>query len=305
LNGSFVPEQEARLSIYDSALVMGDMAYEVTRTCGQRLFRLDEHLARLEHSLEALEIDAGLSRREWRQITEETLARNLPSEAADVDWNVIHNVSRGPAGGFARAFSPDQLRPTALVSCYPLTDKMAQLAPTYTDGVDLVVPRQQSIPASLMPTDVKTRSRLHYQLANLQAQAMQAGAWAVLTDPDGYMTEGTSGNVFFARGEWLFTPSRRNVLPGVTRDWVLQICEREGIDVEEVDWTPAEVTTCDEAMVCSTSIGLIHARSFQGRAVGMGQLGPLASRVRRAMFEEVGLDFAEQARTYALRQRKS
>jgi len=298
-NGRFVPEREARLSIYDSALVMGDMAYEVTRTCRQQPFRLEEHLERLAHSLSALRIDAGLSTHEWKQITAETLARNLPTQDEGVDWNIIHNVSRGPASGFGLAFAAEERRPTVLISCYPLMEKMAALAPAYDRGIDLVVPPQRSIPASLVPTDVKTRSRLHYQLANLQASEMQPGAWAVLTDPDGFLTEGTSGNVFFAREGKLLTPTRRNVLPGMTRDWVISIGKRLGIELHELDLTPGEAVTCEEAMMCSTSIGLIHARTFEGTRLGSGEMGPLAARVRRAMFDEVGLDFAEQARGYA------
>ena len=78
-NGAYVPESQARVSIYDSALTMGDMAFEVTRTIHGRPFRLDDHLARLFHTLAVLRIDPGLSVAELRSITEETLRRNLPA----------------------------------------------------------------------------------------------------------------------------------------------------------------------------------------------------------------------------------
>ena len=105
-NGRYIPEAAARVSIYDSALVMGDMAFEVTRTVLGRPFRLDDHLGRLFHTLTVLQIDPGITRAELHEISEETLARNLPSEPAEVDWNIIHNVSRGPAHAPGATRSP-------------------------------------------------------------------------------------------------------------------------------------------------------------------------------------------------------
>ena len=298
-NGRFVPEAEARLSIYDTALVMGDMAFEVTRTVRGRPFRLDEHLQRLFHSMAALQIDAGVSREKLHTITEETLAKNLPTEAADVDWNIIHNISRGPARGFADAFTPDELRPTVLVSCFPLIEKLGALAGSYQSGIDAVVPLQRSIPSSLLDDSLKTRSRLHYQLANLQAEAAAPGAWAVLTDPDGHLTEGTSGNVFLVRHGALYTPRAENLLPGITRQIILDLARREQMTLYESDITVSEAQQADEMFMTSTSIGILHVRRFEGRAVGAGGIGPVTSHLRAALSDEVGVDFAAQAKLYA------
>lgn len=300
-NGSFVRESDARLSIYDSALVMGDMAYEVTRTCHHRPLKLREHVDRLYRTLEVLRIDPGLSRDELVAVSEETLARNLPAAADDVDWNIIHNVSRGPAAAFADAFLPEERRPTVLVSCFPLDGKMAGLAAAYTDGVDLIVPRQKSLPQELLDPSIKTRSRLHYQLANQQATAHNPAAWAVLLDPDGNLTEGTSGNVFLVSQGVLHTPQSRNVLPGITRTMVLEQAGRLGISAAESNLTPADARTADEMFLTSTSIGVIHARSFAGKPLGDGAAGPLTAKLRQALHDEIGLDFGAQAQMYATR----
>lgn len=298
-NGQFVPEAAARVSIYDSALTMGDMAFEVTRTVLGRPFRLDDHLRRLYHTLGALQIEPGLSIQEMRRATEETLARNLPTEPAEVDWNVIHNVSRGPVMALAEAFAPDELRPTVIISCFPLIEKLGSLATAYESGIDLVVPAQRSLPGDLLDDSLKTRSRLHYQLANLQAQEQRAGAWAVLVDPAGHLTEGTSGNVFLVRHDELMTPRADNLLPGITRGMVIDLAAGLGIPCLEDDLTPDEAAQADEMFLTSTSIGLLHARSFRGRSLSAGGIGPIAARLRAALSDAVGVDFAAQAALYA------
>lgn len=300
-NGRIVPEREARVSIFDSALQVGDMAFEVTRTYHQVPFRLADHLDRLRRSMTTLAIDPGLTNDELERITRDVLSRNLPTEADDVDWNIVHDVSRGPAAAFRGAFAKDELRPTVIVACYPLVEKMASLAPAYESGVDLVIPAQRSLPHELLDAGIKCRSRVHYQLANLQAEAKRKGSTAVLIDPDGNLTEGTSGNIFFVRRGELLTPTTRNILPGVTRGVVLDLARRLGIPAQECNLTPAEAAACEEAFVTSTSIGIVHARSFENHALGDGSLGPVTARLREALTKEVGLDFAAQAEAYAAR----
>jgi branched-chain amino acid aminotransferase len=300
-NDRFIPEQEARVSIYDSALTAGDMAFEVTRTYRHQPFHLRNHLERLFASLAALRITLPPGMEELERLTLETLARNLPTEDDDVDWNIIHNVSRGPAAGFREAFPPEDRRPTLIISCYPLVAKMAALAPAYSSGLALVVPRQPALPAELFNSHIKTRSRLHYKLADLQAGEIQAGALAVLVDPDGFLTECTSGNVFLVRGGELLTPEPRNLLLGVTREMVLHLAAESKIPSREVNLTAADALAANEMFVTSTSIGILHARTFEGRLIGDGGAGPITSRLRTAFETAVGVDFAEQAESYARR----
>ena len=300
-NGRIIPERDAKVSIFDSALQVGDMAFEVTRTYNGRPFRLDDHLDRLWNSLTALRIQPGLTRDELAATTLDVLARNQPTEAADVDWTILHDISRGPASGFRAHFPAEELRPTVIVACYPLAEKMAQLAPAYTSGIDLVVPDQRSLPHGLLSAAIKCRSRVHYQLANLQADAKLRGSTAMLLDPDGFITEGTTGNVFFVRNGELLTPTTRNILSGVTRRTVLELADELGLTARETDVTLDDALAADEAFVTSTSIGIIHARTLEGRPIGDGNLGPLTWQLRDALTARVGLDFAAQAEAYAAR----
>jgi branched-chain amino acid aminotransferase len=299
VNGTFVPEAEASVPLYDSALQIGDMAFEVTRTFRQKPYRLREHLTRLSGSLQALRITCGHTIDQLERITDEVLARNLPTEADSMDWQIIHNVSRGPSGMFAQAYPPERRRPTVIISCFPIAAKLASVAERYTTGVDLVVPRQRAIPPELLPTHIKTRGRLHYKLADLEVEHDHPGCQAVLMDPSGQITEGTSSNVFLVADGVVKTPPSEAVLLGVTRGLILDLCER--LDIPEVErrLEPSDFMLADEVFVTSTSIGLLHVRSFQGELVGSGKIGPISTRLRQALDEEVGLSFADQAREFA------
>jgi len=300
-NNRFIPEKDARVSIYDSALVMGDMAFEVTRTYRRQPFRLRSHLERLFHSLAALRITLPLGMDELEQLTLETLARNLPTEENDVDWNMIHNVSRGPASGFREAFALEERRPTLIISCYPLITKMAALAAAYSAGIDLVAPPQRALPSELFNAHIKTRSRLHYKLADLQAAEVHPGAFAVLVAPDGFLTEVTSGNLFLVRGGELLTPEPRNLLLGVTREMVLDLSAELEIPAREANLAVGDALSADEIFVTSTSVGILHARTFEGQTIGDGAVGPITRRLRAAFESAVGVDFAQQAESYARR----
>jgi len=235
-NGRFVPEAEARVSIFDSALMYGDMAFEMTRTYGHRPFRLREHLDRLYGSLRLLEIDCGLSIEAMERVTLETLERNLATEPADMDWQIMHDVSRGPLELYRTAF-PGGIGPTVSINCWPLVTHMGRFAPNYRSGVHLMIPAQQAVPAHLVDPKAKTRSRLHYQLANLQAGRAGAGRWPVLLDPDGFLAEGPGWNIFLVRDGVLVTPEPRNILLGVSRNATMEYARGLGIPVREANAT--------------------------------------------------------------------
>lgn len=300
-NGRFVPESEARLSIYDAGVLAGETAFEVTRTVGHRPFRIEAHIERLYHSLAGIRINPPIAPDELLTATLETLERNLATEADDVDWNIIHNISGGPSRAFADAFAPEDFRPTVVISCYPLLAKMAALAEAYQSGIDLAVPPQRSIPHELLDTSLKTRNRLHYQLAALQANDIQPGSMAAMLDTDGFLTEGTIGNLFVVRGGRLDTPDKRNLLLGVTRQTVLELAEQLGIPARECQITPAEAEAADEVFLTSTTIGIMHARSFNRRPIAAGTMGPMTARLRQALHEHMGLDIAAQALAYRRR----
>jgi branched-chain amino acid aminotransferase len=299
-NGQFVPESEARVSIFDSALMYGDMAFEMTRTYNQQPFKLREHLERLYCSLRLLEIDCGLSMDEMEQITQETLAKNLPTEPDDMDWQIMHDVSRGPLALYRTAFS-EPLRPTVSINCWPLIVHMGAFASNYANGVHIVIPAQQALPAHLLDPKAKTRSRLHYQMAILQAGRMGAGCWPVLLDPDGYLAEGPGWNIFLVKNGELLMPEPRNILLGVSRATTLELAQQLGIPTREMNLGRYDALMADEIFCTATTYALVHATSFEGHVIGDGGPGPAFLRLAEAWKSRVGVDFVAQANGYAAR----
>ena len=299
-NGRFVPEAEARVSIFDSALMYGDMAFEMTRTYNRRPFKLREHLDRLYGSLRLLEIDCGLTLDEMERLTLETLERNLPTESADMDWQIMHDVSRGPLDVYRSAF-PDGLRPTVSINCWPLITHMGGFAPKYASGVHVVIPAQQALPAHLIDPKAKTRSRLHYQMANLQAARMGAARWPVLLDPDGFLAEGPGWNIFLVRNGELLSPEPRNILLGVSRATTIELAGKLDIPVREANLGRYEALRADEIFCTATTYALVHATTFEGQVIGNGEPGPIFSRLLDAWKQSVGVDFVAQSRGYSER----
>ena len=298
MSGSFVPENEAGVSIFDSALMFGDMIFETTRTFNHEPFRLRDHVDRLYVGLQTLEIDCGLTPEEMEAATLETIERNRACFADGADFQIVHNVSRGPLGLYRSVFAGGP-KATVTINCWPLTWHLAAFADAYVSGVHAVVPTQRSVPARLIDPKIKNRSRIYYQIANLQAQKVDPQAWPLLVDEDGFLTEGTGSNFFLVKDGGLLTPEPRNILRGVTRQAVLELAERLGIPCRERNLEPYDVMTADEAFFTSTPFTLMPATRFNCHDVGTGAPGPVTLRLMSAWNRMVEVDMVEQARAFA------
>ncbi len=299
-NGQFVAEAEARVSVFDSALNFGDMVFESIRTFAHVPFRLGDHLARLEDSLQLLQIDCGLSLDDIEQRVHETLERNIATEAEDVDWQIVINISRGPLPAYRAAFAGG-LQPTVCIHCWPLIPHLGRFAARYDNGVNLICSAQPSVPAHIVDPRAKTRSRVHYRLAQLQAAGAGDDLWPILLDAEGHLAEGPSWNVFLVKAGVLSTPAAGNVLGGVSRATTLELAGELGIEVRETGLTRDDALQADEMFCTASSYCLVHAESIEGQSIGGGKPGPLFEKLRGAWQRRVGLDFVAQAKSYAQR----
>ncbi len=300
-NGLFVPAAEARISIFDSSLFFGDMVFEATRSFNQTPFLLREHLERLYASLRYAEIDCGLTMDEMEVATHETIARNL--DVLDgLDYRILHNVTRGVVPPYESEVK-EGTGPIVVIDVMSLVPHLSLLFPEYEKGVHFVIPVQKSIPSRYIDPKAKTRCRLHYKLADLQASRIEKGAYALLTDERGFITEGTASNFFMARGGEIFTPRPHEILRGVSRQFCLDLAAEHGIPVHEADIEPYDVRIAEEAWRTSTNPCMTPITRFEFDPVGDGRPGPIYRKLLSAWSDAVGVDIPGQARAYAERAR--
>ena len=297
LNGEFVPELEARISIFDCALMFGDMVFEMTRSFRQKPYRLREHLERLYGSLNYVEIDCGLSIDQMEAATCKTIEENLPLMDG-LDFQIMHNVTRGGMALYD-ALIKEGTAPIITINVIPLVRHIGGSAKKFDEGAHFVVPRQQSVPARYIDPKAKNRSRIFYKVAELQATHMEEGAMALLTDERGFITEGTGNNFFMVRDGEILTPRPHDILRGVSRHACIELAAKLGIQVSEVDIEPYDVRAADEAWFTSTTICMLPITRFEFRPVGDGCPGPIYRKLLAAWSEEVGVDVAAQAAEYA------
>ncbi len=293
-NGKLVPEPEARLSIYDSALMFGDVAFEMTRSFNKKQFRLREHLERLVASAAWLHIPLRKTVAELESICDEVVRVNEPLFADDDEHRLLINVTRGLLGIYdGRVDVPSG--PNLIVADFPLRWTVRGSEHLYREGIDIFIPSQRMIPAQLLEPKVKNRNRIHYLMANIEASRYNGrNAWALLVDPDGFVTEGTGSNFFIVKGGELLSAEPRNMLRGISRQYVIELAGDLGIPFREVNLEPYDVMTADEAFFTCTPFCMVPATSYLGRPLGAGTVGPIYRRLIDAWSAAVGVDIVGQ-----------
>jgi branched-chain amino acid aminotransferase len=294
-NGAYLPESRVVLPFRDRGLLYGDGVFDTTRTFGHRIFRLEEHVARLYRSLRYVRIDPGLSPAEMCAITEEVLARNLHLIDRADDYWVSQRVTRGSA---AIAGEPaPQSGPTVIVECTPLP--LRERATLYRDGIRVVVPAHRRTPPEALAPQAKTNNYLNMLVADQEVAALDPGAWAVLLDMAGNLAEGRGSNLFLVRDGGLLTPHRRGVLAGISRQTVIEIAAELGISCRETDLQLFDAYTADEAFLTSTSLCICPVRSVNGIRVGSDDpFGPVTQQLIRRYSQQVDCDFVDQYRRH-------
>ncbi len=287
LNGAYLPQSEARVSVMDWGFSGGDGVYEATRTFGHELFRLDDHLDRLDRSLAYIRIDSGLTRDEMAAASRETVARNVDFVGSDDEFALWHVITRGDrlAGDAAEA----------TVVMYCLDIGFAGFARGYLDGIKLVTPGVRRTPPQCADPKAKLTNRMNQLQAKFEAAQSDPDALPLLLDLDGNIAESNTANFFFVSKGRLCTSTSRNVLGGITRLVVFELARDLGIEVVEGDFTPYDVYNAEEAFLSGTSGTIAPVTSLNAVGVGDALPGPVTMRLIRAWNDLVGLDFIAQA----------
>jgi branched-chain amino acid aminotransferase len=295
LNGEYLAESQVLLPFRDRGFLYGDAVFDTTRTFGHRIFRLQAHVDRLYRSLRYLRIDPGLAPEQMIAVTEEVLERNRHLLDSGGDYWVSQRVSRGVAS--VDGEEPPRAGATVLVECTPLPFR--ERAALYRDGIRVIVPAQRRTPAEALSPRAKTSNYLNMIVADQEVSAIDPGAWAVLLDMQGHLAEGRGSNLFLVSAGELLTPKALNVLPGISRQTVLELAAELGIPRREADLDLYDAYAADEAFLTSTSLCLCPVRSINGMRVGGEEVfGPVTRRLIEAYRKLVGCDFVEQYRRH-------
>ena len=271
VNGEYLPEEEAKVSVFDRGFLMADGVYEVTSVLDGKLIDFAGHAKRLQRSLDELEMANPVTEEELLAIHHELLAKNELTEGL-----VYLQVTRGAAD---RDFAyPEGAEPTIVL----FTQAKSLVAnPAAGKGLRVI-----SIPDQRWARrDIKTVQLLYPSMGKMMAKAAGADdAWLV---EDGKVTEGTSNNAYIVTGGTIVTRHlSTDILHGITRAAVLRFAREAQMKVEERPFTIEEAQAADEAFITSASSFVLPVVEIDGAAVGAGEPGPVASRLREIYLEE-------------------
>lgn len=313
-SGEWVPESKATIHIYDSQFMFGDGVFEMVRTFNHNFFLLDEHIDRLFKSMRFLEIPITKSKDEVRQLCHEALQRNSAFFKKDVngyteECRLMLNVSRGPLGIYKEVFKLQKgenwNEPTWIINVWELSKTSKTLAHYFETGVNAVIPEQRQIPSRLLENKVKNRSRMHYQVANLQMKPHGKDAMPLLLDEDGFVTESTGANFLIVKNNKIISPEPRNMLRGSSMVYVLEtLAPQLGIKVEYKNFEPYDVLEADEAMFTGTFVNLLPCNRLNSKylneKVKENPMGELTKKICDQWSENVGMDIVQQIKHWAL-----
>ena len=299
LNGEMVGESEARISIYDSALMFGDMVFEMTRSFNKKQFKLKEHINRLYAGLKILRIPMTMTPKEMEKAVHQTIEANMPLFDEDDEHRVLIDVTRGTLGLYENVID-SHIGPNVVIADFPLRWTVVGMGKLYDTGINAVTPNQRTIPASLLEAKIKNRSRIHYMMANIEVSGYEGdNNWALLLDTDGFLAEGTGANLFLIKDGKLLTPEPRNILCGVTRAYIIEeLAPFLGIEVIEKNLETYDIYNADEAFFTSTPFCMLPIVSINSVPIGNGQVGEMFHHLLSEWSKSSGVDIISQIKDW-------
>ena len=291
-NGEWVPFSEVKIDPMDRAFMSGDVVFDVARTFNGKSFRLRRHIDRLYRSLKFVRIDPGLSADEMLDISEEAVRRNEDLRPEAGDFTITQFVTRGVGRRTRDATTPSVC---VKIDAVGFNSHVS----LYEAGAHGIITRTRSYSPDALDPKIKHYSRMNFALADLEAADVDPEGWAILTDSEGNITEGTGYNVFMVTDGVIRTAGDRDLLQGVSRGMVMDLARQMDIPLEEGDLQPYDLYTADEAFFSSTSYCVLPVTRVDKRQIADGQPGPVTQQLLAAWSESVGLDIVDQAQRFA------
>ncbi len=293
LNGRMIPASQASVKIYDGGIVLGATTTECTRTFKHKLFRIEDHVARLYRSLKFMRLDIGMSPQEMVRLSAQVNEQNAALLKPDQDLGLIHFVTPGEykayAGSAAGGPAPT---PTVCIHTFPMPFHL--WADYFRAGAHVVTPSIRHIPPQCIDPKMKYRSRMHWFLADGETRLADPKATSLLLDLDGNITECSGSNFLIAKDNAVHSPTTRNILPGISRQVVMEMCADLAIPFVERDMQVHDVVNADEAFLSTTPYCLCPVTKINGIPIGAGKPGPMFKRLIERWSQIAGLDIVAQ-----------
>lgn len=275
VNGKFVPETHAVISVFDRGFLMADAVYEVTSVLRGKLIDFEGHCQRLDRSLRELGICNPYTEDRWREIHLEMIQRNSLGEGI-----VYLQVTRGNPGDRDFVFPPSDTPPTVVLFTQSKPD-LADSPMAQTGWKVICIPDIR-----WGRRDIKTTQLLYPSMAKMLAKNAGADdAWFI---QDGYVTEGTSNNAYIIKNGMIITRQlSHEILHGITRAAILRFANHAGLKVVERSFSVSEAQAAEEAFITSASAFVMPVVVIDGISIGRGSPGPLATELRRFYIHEM------------------
>ena len=272
VNGQYVPEDQAQVSIFDRGFVFGDGIYEVVPVIGGKMVDKAPFLERLKRSLGELRIDMPMSEADYLAMHEKLIELNGIDEGG-----VYSQITRGAADrdfAFPKAATPS-------VAAFTMKKQLLD-NPNATTGVKVVTVED----IRWKRRDIKSVALLGQVMA--KQEAVEKGGFEGWMVEDGFITEGTSSTAYIVKDDTIITrPLSNSILPGIRRKVLLQLCARHNVKLEERLFTVEEALDADEAFLSSATTLVMPIVDIDGTMIGGGQPGPMARKMREAYIAEI------------------
>ncbi len=275
VNGEYLPETEAKVSIFDRGFLMADGVYEVTSVLGGKLIDFEGHAIRLERSLNELDMRTPISKEDLLEVHRELVRVN------EIDEGMIYlQITRGAPEDRDFVFPDPDTTPSTIVLFTQNKPGLAN-SPAAKKGIKIISIEDQR----WSRRDIKTVQLLYPSMGKMMAKKAGADdAWMV---EDGFVTEGTSNNAYIVKGNKIITRALSNdILHGITRAAVLRFAKEAQMEVEERNFSIEEAKEADEAFITSASTFVMPVVEIDGASLGDGTPGRVAPRLREIYLEE-------------------
>ena len=271
VNGELFPRNEAKVSVFDSAFLVGDGIWESFRLHNGKLAFVEQHLARLKANAKALDYDLGMPS---EAIIDEVHKTFRANKMTSEDVHIRLMISRGTKR------SPSQ-DPRTTISGPTIVIIAEYKAPTRQEdeGIKLFTVHVRRGRPDVQDPKLHTHSKLNCVISSIQATKAGANE-ALMLDPHGFVSTCNSTNFFIVRNNQVWTSTGKYCLNGITRGNIIALCKRNEIEIYEKDFSLFDVYSADEAFVTGTFGGVAHVTEIDGRSIGDGRMGEMTGKLK-------------------------